>query len=302
MAVQEHAATRTTGRKVLTTAQRRCAVGSDTETPAERHILRPGATILLNWRRAHVLKAVHWLLISFGIGLLAGTFLLTNGTSPLFRFWAGIFLLGSEIAAIAAQQLARKTPFRSSHVEIAGALPPILIGALFILGATRAAASLEASLWIWLPGLAAGVSAVVQCAAFQAAREQYEFAAGAGLASRRETLLEISLRRNEAVVRGNKTEELIWRAYQDFRRMQQHLAPPKPEGSADQFWRRNRNRISAWALLSRRMNFIWLAVAALTSAFWPDALVAVFGGIAVAGNLILLLLLLAGWKTQPVHA
>jgi hypothetical protein len=300
--VQQHAAMQATGRKALTPAQRRSAIGSDAETPAERHILAPAAHVMLNWRRARGLKAIHWLLISFAVGLLAGTFLLTNGTSPLFRFWAGVFLLASEVLAATGQQLARKRPFRSSHAEIVGGLPSILAGFLFILGAARAAALLEGSLWIWLLGLGAGISTVVQCAAFQAAREQYELGAGAGMDIGRETALEISLRRNEAVLRGSKTEQLIWRIYENFRQMQQHLVPAKPQGSADQFWRHNRNRISVWALLSRRMNFIWLAVAALTSAFWPDALVAVFGGIAGAGNLILLLLLLAGWKTLPVHA
>lgn len=298
----KHSAVQATYDKVLTTAQRRSAVGSDIETPAERQILRPSANVLLNWRRARALKALHWLLISFATGLLAGTFLLTNGTSPLFRFWAGVFLLASEIVAITGHQLAGTRKLRSSHAEIVAALPPILIGMVFILGATRTAASLEGSLWIWLLGLATGISTLVQCAAFQTAREQYEFAAGAGDVIHRETLLEISLRRHEATLRGSKTEELIWRAYETFRRMQQRLAPPKPQGSADQFWRLNRNRITLWALLGCRMTFVWLAAGAVASAFWPDALVAVFGAFAGAGNLILLLVLIVGWKTQPVHA
>ena len=300
--MQHHVAVQASRGKVLTAAQRRSAVGSDAETPAERHILSPAANVLLNWRPARALKGMDWLLISFATGLLAGSFQLTNGTSPLFRFWAGVFLLASEIAAIAGRQSSGKHKLRSSHAEIAGAVPPILIGFLFILGATRTAALLEGSIWIWLLGLAAGIGTVVQCAAFQTAREQYECAAGAGDVIRRETLLEISLRRHEATLRGSKTEELIWRAYENFRRMQQRLAPPKPQGSADQFWRQNRNRVSLWALLGRRMNFIWLAAAAVASAFWPDTLVAVFGGIVGAGNVILLLLLIIGWKTRPVHA
>jgi len=300
--VQQNAAVQTTGVKVLTAAQRRFAVGSETETPAERHILRPAVLMLLNWRRAHVLKSVHWSLISVAIGLLAGAFLLTNGTSPLFRFWAGVFLLANEILAFTGQQLASARPFRSSHSEIVSGLPPIVIGAMFFLGATRAAAALEGSAWIWLLGLAAGISTILQCTAFEAARRQYQSAAGAGPGVRRETLLEISLRRNEALMRGSKTEELIWRAYQNFRQMQQYLVPAKPHGSADEFWRLNRHRISLWALLGRRMNFVWLAAAALISAFWPDALAAVLGGIFVVGNLILLLLLVAGWKTRPLRA
>ena len=299
--MQKHMALQANRGKALTAAQRRSAVGSDAETPAERQILRPAANMLLNWRRARALKALHWLLISLAMGLLAGIFLLTNGTSPLFRFWAGVFLFGSEIIAITGQQLAGRRAFRSSHSEIVGSLPPILIGFLFIIGITGTAASLEGSVWLWLLGLAAAISTVVQCAAFQAVREQYELAAGAGVAIRRETLLEISLRRTEAVLRGSKKEELIWHTYENFRRMQQHLTPAKPRGSADQFWRHNRNRITLWALLGCRMNFVWLAAAAVVSAFLPDALVAVFGGIAVAGNLILLLLLTIGWKTQPVH-
>ena len=110
------------------------------------------------------------------------------------------------------------------------------------------------------------------------------------------------MRRHEATLRRSKTEELIWRVYDTFRRVQQHLLPVEPQGSADQFWRLNRNRICLWALLGRRMNFVWLAAATLVSAFWPVALVAVFGGIVGAGNLILLLLLMAGWKTRPVSA
>lgn len=300
--MQQHVAVQSPRGKALTVAQRHSAVGSDAETPIERQVLRPAANILLNWRRGRSLTPLQWLLISFAMGLLAGTSLLTNGTSPLFRFWAGVFLLGSEIAVVAGQQMSGRCAYRSSHAEIVWGLPPIVVESLFILGATGTAASLEGSAWLWLLGLAAGISAVVQCAAFQIAREQYELGAGAGLAVRRETLLEISLRRNEAALRGSKTEELIWRAYENFRRMQQRLAPAKPQGSADRFWQLNRNRIALWALLGRRMNFVWFAVAALISAVWPGALVAVFGGITGAGNLILLLLLMIGWKTQPVRA
>ena len=300
--MRQHAAVQTCGHPALTPAQRHFAVENDTETPAERHILRPGSLVLLNWRRARLLKAAHWSLISLATGLLAGTFLLTNGTSPLFRFWAGVFLLASEVLAVTGCELADTRCLGSSHVEIVNALPPILIGALFFLGATATAASLEASWWMWLLGLAAGISTVVQCAAFEGAKRLYQSAAGAGVRIRRETLLEISLRRHEAALRGSKTEELIWRGYDDFRRLQQHLVPNQPKGSADQFWRLNRKRISLWALLGRRINFVWLAAAALVSAFSPVALVAVLGGIICAGNLILLLLLMAGWKTRSVNA
>jgi hypothetical protein len=300
--LRQHAAVQTCGPQALTPAQRRFAVENDTETPAERHILRPASQVLLSWRHARLLKATHWSLISFATGLLAGTFLLTNGASPLFRFWAGLFLLTSEILAVAGCELAGTRSVRSSHAEIVRALPPILIGALFILGATSAASSLEGSRWIWLLGLAGGLSTVVQCTAFEAAKQQYGLGAGAGAGVRRETLLEISFRRHEAALRGSKTEELIWSTYDDFRRLQQYLVPNQPKGSADQFWRLNRKRISLWALLGRRMNFVWLAAATLASAFWPVALVAVFGGIAIAGNLILLLLLIAGWKTRSLNA
>ena len=148
-----------------------------------------------------------------------------------------------------------------------------------------------------------GISTVVQCAAFERANAyEYELAAGGGASARRETLLEISFRRHEAALRGSKTEETIWRVYDNFRRMQQYLVPAEPQGSADQFWRLNRKRISFWTLLGRRINFVWLAAATLVSAFWPVALIAVFGGIVGAGNLILLLLLIAGWKTRSVNA
>ena len=113
----------------LTPAQRRFAVENDSETPAERHILRPASHVLLNWRRACLLKATQWSLISVATGLLAGTFLLANGTSPLFRLWAGVFLLASEILAVAGwSESAGMRSVRSSHAEIVRALPPILIG------------------------------------------------------------------------------------------------------------------------------------------------------------------------------
>jgi hypothetical protein len=300
--LRQHAVVQTCGPQALTPAQRRFAVENDTETPAERHILRPASQVLLSWRHARLPKATHWSLISFATGLLAGTFLLTNGTSPLFRFWAGLFLLTSEILAVAGCELAGTSSVRSSHAEIVRALPPILIGSLFILGASSTASALEGSRWIWLLGFATGLSTIVQCAAFGGAKQQYGLGAGAGSGIRRETLLEISFRRHEAALRGSKTEELIWRAYDHFRRLQQSLVPNQPKGSADQFWCLNRKRISLWAVLGRRMNFVWLAAATLVSAFWPVAIVAVFAGIAVAGNLILLLLLIAGWKTRSVNA
>ena len=178
--MRQHAAVQTCGSPVLTPAQRRFAVASDIETPAERHILRPASLVLLNWRRARMLKATQWSLISFATGLLAGTFVLTNGMSPLFRFWAGIFLFGSEILAVAGQSIGGQTPGSFEPRGDRERTAALLIGILFILGATRTAASLEGSRWIWLLGVAAGISTIVQCAAFEGAKDQYRLAAGAG--------------------------------------------------------------------------------------------------------------------------
>jgi hypothetical protein len=278
------------------------AVAGDTETPVERRFLRPAAVALLEWRRAQSLRAVHWFLFGLATGLIASTLLLTNGSSPLFRFWAGVFLLACEILNLAGLQLAGSRAFGSSHAEIARAFLALLVGIPFMLGATNAAANLAGSILVWPLGIAAAISMVLQAAAFEGAKEQYERGAGGAGSSRRDTLLEVGLRRQRAVLCGNSTEELIWRCYEFFRRIQQYLVPRQPCGSADRFWRLNRKRIAMWIILSRRMNFVWIAVAAIVSAFQPAALLGAFCAIAAGGNLLLLALLALGWKSGPVRA
>ncbi len=290
------------GVPVLTPAQRCLAVVADTETPAERHLLRPAAGAILFWRPARSLQAVQWFLLSLAFGLMAGAFLLANSASPLFRFWAGISLLGCEILNLAGLQLAGPRAFNSSHAEILRGFIAILTGFFFLLGVTEAAASLTGSLFVWLLGLTTGASILVQAVAFDGAKRQYERAAGGAASGRRETLLEIAVRRQKAVLRGNATEELIWRCYGFVRRMQQQLVPRDPAGSADCFWRLNRRRIAVWAILSRRMNFVWLAAAAIVSAFEPVALFGVFCAITGAGTLLLLFLLAFGWKSRSPRA
>ena len=81
-----------------------------------------------------------------------------------------------------------------------------------------------------------------------------------------------------------------------LRRMQQSLVSRAPQGSADAFWRLNRRRMVAWTVLCGDAQLFMIAVAAVVSTFWPDALVAALWLSAAAGNALLGILLLIGWK------
>ena len=137
---------------------------------------------------------------------------------------------------------------------------------------------------------------------YDGAWRQYAHAAGAGVPAQGDRLFELSLRRHDAELRERWNEARFWQAYAYFRLAQESLVPGSPAGSADAFWQYNRRRMALWTLFAPATICVFLSASLILSAFWPAAIDLCFLLFAVAGNLLLLLLLNLGWKTQPVDA
>ena len=291
---------RTGCNRALTPVQRAVAIRNDTLGFSERQLLPPLTQPVLDFCRSRPIAPMHLLLLCFAAAALAAVLLAAGGSSPLSRFWAGIFVFTSLVLELAARKLAGPSALQSVEAQILHLCAGNAVGVLLLLTASCAAASAGNSALSWLTGLIATASAAIHVAAFDAAKSCYMRGAGAGTSERRESALELSMRRHDAMLRSRPREALIWRYYGQFRLVQQYLVPDCPRGSADFFWQLNRRRMAAWTLLGPTMLFSLLSAAAVLSAFWPDALLAMFVLIAGAGNILLVALLLLGWKTRPV--
>jgi hypothetical protein len=287
----------------LTTAQRRRTILQETSPWARRRLLEPAASWVLEFCRPHLISADHIASSSAVAGALAGALLIIGGASPLFRFWAGVFLWAALVLDRAAfEQQAHSGIPVSTETNIWRFAGIGAVAGLVIIGCMCTAALTAGSGWFCLAAIAATISAAVQMTAYDRAWRQYAHAAGAGIPEQRDRLFELSLRRHDAELRECRNEARFWRAYAYFRLAQELVVPGDPAGSADAFWHYNRRRMALWTLFAPATICVSLSASLTLSAFWPTALDVYFLLLAVSGNLLLLLLLNLGWKTQPVDA
>ncbi|HEX5279933.1 MAG TPA: hypothetical protein VFW28_07625 [Micropepsaceae bacterium] len=256
---------------------------------------------VLEFCRPRVIPARYVAWSAAAAGAFAGSLLIFGGGSPLHRFWAGLFVWAALVLdrATVDQQTLSKIPVSTEDNlwRVAGIGT---VAALIGIGSLGAAVSSAGSGWFCLAAMAAAFSAAVQMTAFDGAWRQYALAAGAGIPEQRGRLFELSLRQRDAELRECRNEARFWHAYTFFRIAQQSLVANSPQGSADAFWHYNRRRMTLWTLFSPATICVAFSASLVLSAFWPGALDAYFLLLAVAGNLLLLLLLNLGWKTQPV--
>lgn len=285
----------------LTSNQRRLAILQETTPWARRRLLEPAVRCVLEFCRPRLISTAHVAWASAAAGGLAGSLLIIGGGSPLYRFWAGIFLWAALVCDRAATDQPEHAGIAvSTETNIWWAAGIGVVTALMFIGCIGTAALAAGSGWFCLAAIAAGISAAVQMTTYDGAWRQYAHSAGAGIPAQGERLFELSLRGHDAELRECRNEARFWRAYACFRRAQESVVPENPSGSADAFWQYNRWRMALWTLFAPATICVSLAASLIVSAFWPAALDAYFLLVAVAGNLLLLLLLNLGWKTQPV--
>ena len=287
----------------LTTAQRRETILRQTTPVARRRLLEPAVSCVLEFCRPRLISPEYVAWSSAAAGALAGSLLISGGGSPLYRFWAGIFVWAALVLDRAAidQQEHSAIPV-STEMNIWRLAGIGGIAVLVIVGCIGTAALTGGSGWFALAAIAAGISAAVQMTAYDGAWRQYAHAAGAGIPEQRDRLFELSLRRRDAELRERPYEARVWQAYACFRAAQELIISANPPGSADAFWHYNRGRMALWTLFAPATICVSVSASLILSAFWLAALDAYFLLLAVAGNLLLLLLLNLGWKTQPVDA
>lgn len=303
LAAKPRGAEKIRSQAVLTITQRRWAILRDTAPWAQRRLLDPAVNSVLEFCGPRLISADHIAWLSAAAGALAGLFLILDGGSPLFRFWAGAFVWAAMVldrAAVDEREHSGIADLTQANIwRVAGISG---IAASIMIGCIGTAALTAGSGWFCLAAIAAGISATVQMTAYDGAWRQYAHAAGAGIPEERDRLFELSLRRHDAELRECRNEARFWHAYARFRLAQELVVSGNPAGSADAFWHYNRWRMTLWTLFAPATICVSLSASLILSALWPAALDLFFLLIAVAGNLLLLLLLNLGWKTRPVDA
>jgi hypothetical protein len=282
----------------LTSQKRRTVIQTQSDGALYARIFIPAAQPILDFcRRRRFIGAFHLFALSAITGTFAALFLMGGAAHPLLRFWAGIFLVAAELFSVSAGQLADNQLLPRKRLRAAQCGIGAAIVTFALAGTTCAATGIDGSLWILPLGLAAIASAPIQAFAFDGARAEYVIAAGGAAPEFRENLLEMSIRVHDALLRGDGFRAKLWHRYVRLRQMQQSLIPPATQRSADSFWWLNRSRMKKWTLLSPGVQMFCISIAAIVSAFWPDALTAVLWLVGVGGTALLCLLLLVGWKT-----
>lgn len=282
---------------VLTTGQRRGVILKQASSWPEQWLIAPAVLAISRFSEDRQIPATWLRWAGFALAGWAGALLLMGGaTSPLFRFWAGLFLCAGQFLFSAWL----RSPAAGRQNWLRDSVPVFAIVLFAACGEIHASAAIAGSLWLWPAGLAAIVAVAIQTSAYTGIRRQYIRGAGATEAPAEEHPIELQIRAREAELRGRPDEARLWRVYRDFQIWQRWFLPCEPAGSADAFWALNRRRMMLWALFAPDTLCTAAALTNIASAFVPLALPAFIGLISGPGMVMLLLLRLAGWKSRPL--
>ncbi len=167
-----------------------------------------------------------------------------------------------------------------------------VVGTAVFVGMAHEVVVYTAQPWLWLLGIAAGLSAAAHVWVFDARKKQYLQCLG--LTAPDEAISVLASQRRQARRRGSWSEVILLSAYEFFRRAQDLAASPASASATSAFRRVNRRRMRIWTYMGSGTHFFALYVAALVSLFWPPALLAC-SLLYVGLNVIFFVLLFDGW-------
>jgi len=228
------------------------------------------------------------------IGVAAGLLLMLGATQPPLRAAAGIVLWIACLFDCADGELARMRREQSLTGMILDGLVDNVVGTAVFLGMTLVMVVSSGQPWLWLLGIFSGLSAAAHVWSYDARKREYLSAIALATP---ESPSSIAARKRQAWAERRYSDVALLGSYQFFRRTQTlGLSGMDAAPDPGAFRKANYRLMRAWTLMGSSMHLAALYVAAIASAFWPNAMLACALFYAVGLNAIFAWLLSRRWK------
>jgi len=263
----------------------------ETEELVDLWIHRPLAARVVRWLLPTPITPAQVTLAAGLVGLLAGAAYWFGAQHPIWRLAGAGLLCCHVILDCADGQLARARGGASTYGAILDGLVDYVVGIAVAVGASHFMATVYASGWYWLLGLAGTASIAAHSALFDHTKTRYIARVGGGYVEREDDLEVVVAERRRAWQEHRwRDAALLW-IYERYTRTQQAALriPPVRDPAA---WRAaHRSRLRAWSFLGVGTHLFLGYLCGALSFWWPGAIPLFFLLALVPLNLLFLVLL-----------
>jgi phosphatidylglycerophosphate synthase len=230
-------------------------------------------------------------------GVLAGALLIAGTVNPMLCVAAGFFLMCASILDCADGDLARARNEQSLLGMIRDGINDNVVGTSVFVGMSYNMVTETGNPWLWLLGIAAGVSTSAHALSFDARRKQYMQILKLVPPAEVYSVSRVEEMRKLARQEGRRADALLLWGYRHLRKTQNITIREIQVRDLHRFWLNNRGRMQAWGPMGSSTHFTLIYVAAFVAPFWPQSFIA--AAIIQAGllNLLYVVLLMRPWKT-----
>lgn len=246
----------------------------DPEEALAKYIHRPPGRLLVRYLVHTSVTPIQVTVMAGIFGIIAGVLLVAGAYNPPLRVAAGVALLISCILDCTDGELARARKRYSLVGMMLDGLTDNVVGTSVFLGMAYNVVVYTGNPWMWLLGIAAGLSAAAHVWVFDAKKKQYLYCLGLAHPQEIQPVSALREQRRQAQVKGEGLEAFLLGAYIFFRQTQRLGVSSAEAVDPVRFWQANRHRMRAWIFMGSSAHFFLLYVAAIISPFWPPALLA----------------------------
>lgn len=271
----------------------------ETRETLSEFVHRPGGRWLAKRLVPTAITPIHVTILSGIFGFSAGVLFFAGAHNGSLRVAGGIALLLSCILDCADGELARQRGRYSLTGMMLDGLTDNVVGTSVFLGMAYNVVVYTGVPWMWLLGVAAGLSAAAHVWVYDAKKKQYLNYLGLVHPQEVQPISALAAQRAQAAAQGQWFEAFLLSAYIFFRHTQSvdvtaSTVAADPVG----FWQANRGQMRRWTLMGSSLHFFLLYMAAIISPIWPPAFLACVLLYAVGLNLLFFWLLTHKWDTR----
>jgi len=227
------------------------------------------------------------------IGAVAGVMMVAGATRPLLLAGGGVVLWIACLFDCADGELARARRQQSPLGMMLDGLTDNVVGTSVFVGMAYDVVVYTGQPWLWLLGIAAGLSAAAHVWVYDARKRQYLQCLGLAEV---QAVSDVAAQRHQARREGRTSDAFLLTAYEFFRRSQSLGVGDAMARDPVRFRRVNRWRMRAWTCMGSSTHFVPLYVAAIISPLWPPAMLACVLFYIVGLNALFVFLLLGRWQ------
>jgi phosphatidylglycerophosphate synthase len=265
------------------------------------YLHRPPARWFAKRLVATRITPIHVTLLGGTVGVAAGVLLAAGAQRPLLRVAGGIALMLSNMLDCADGELARQRGRYSLIGTLLDGVTDNVVGTAVFLGMAYDIVVYTQQPWLWLLGIAAGLSAAAHVWVFDAKKKQYLQCIGLAHPEEVQPISAVESQRRQALKDRRWFDAFLLGAFVFFRRTQSVGVSAAATSSPVQFWQANQRRMMNWTYMGSSIHFFALYVAAIVSPLWPPALLACALFYTVGLNALFLFLLAGKWDTSLDH-